>query len=84
MSAHKRQPRLYPFTEPLPQTITTSSGSYTPSIDWRVTTYKPNPFHGLDRVLFATDEWAHRHLSGRTHRLVLGWLCDWWDRRLDA
>jgi hypothetical protein len=68
--------RLYPIVEQPP---TTSNGT-TNTVTWTVTTYKPNPFHGTSRIMFAVDEWGHRNL-GRFHRPFLGWLCDAWERR---
>ena len=79
----KRRKRTYPFTESVPMTSSTATNSARVVLtDMRVTTYKTNPFHGIDRVVFAVDEWGHRHLPQRLHRLALGWLCDWWDNRL--
>lgn len=91
--------RLYPFSEPMVPPATTSSANTNAIIfTGTVTTYRPNPFHGIDRWLFALDEWQHRHsnYSGNPHfpwlwwRHPLGsawWLawrpyCNWWDRRL--
>ena len=88
-AGHHRARKLYPFTEHLPVRGQTSNGSsITPSIDWRVTTYKPNPFHGIDRWVFAVDEWQHS-VGGRLPSLqsqawTWTWrpFCGWWDRRL--
>ena len=77
MSANKR---TYPFTDSLPTTSSTSAD--TTLTNMRVTTYKENPFSGADRWVFALDEWGHRTLPHRIHRLLLGRLCDWWDARL--
>lgn len=78
----RRQKRLYPFTTPEnPWSSGTNTTSGTISkVTWTV--YKPNPFHGIDRIVFAVDEWGHRTLPRRMHRLFLGWLCDWWERRV--
>lgn len=84
---HKRRPKLYPFSAPTPaQTFTSSSSSNNVAVTWTDLSawyeWKPNPFRGIDRVVFAVDAWAHEHLPVRVHRLAFGWLCDWWDRRL--
>jgi hypothetical protein len=71
--------REYPFGESIPEYPTTAGT--TGDVKLFVTTYTTNPFHGWRRVVFAFDEWAHRHnLNGRG---PLRWLCVWWDRRLD-
>lgn len=73
--------RLYPFSEPLqPTSANTTSGTNHVKVTVTTTVYKPNPFKGLNRIVFATDEWGHRNL-GRLHRPLMGWLCDWWERR---
>lgn len=42
-----------------------------------------NPYKGSwRRPLWWLDDWSHGHLSGRMHRLVFGWLCDFLDRGL--
>ncbi len=69
---------MYQFPGP-PNTTSGTSNTFTIT----TTTYKRNPFRGLNRVIFAVDEWGHRHL-GRLHGPLMGWLCDWWDRRLGA
>lgn len=74
-----KRKRLYSFTDDVP--ATSSNTTVTVPL-WRMTVEKPNPFRGLDRWVFAIDEWGHRNLSPRFHRLVFGWLCNWWDRRL--
>lgn len=71
--------RLYPFSRSVP---TTSSNTANASTVVVTTTYKPNPFHGIDRWVFAFDEWCHRNLNYRVHRWLFGWLCDWWDKRV--
>ena len=72
--------RKYPFTEPVPpQPTSTSSGTTITGLHWTTTVYKPNPFRGWRRFVFAFDEWAHRHdLNARG---PLRWLCTWWDRK---
>lgn len=92
---HPRKRRLYPFTEPVPMTTSSANGTAsTITVDMRVTTYKPNPFHGVDRWLFALDEWHHRttNYAGWSWRRPWRGLwsatwrpfCNWWDRRLIA
>jgi len=71
--------RLYPFTE---SSTVNGTNDWIGTLTWTV--YKPNPFHGWARIVFAIDEWGHRNLPVRLHRIFLGWLCDWWDRRLGA
>lgn len=83
MTAKKR--RLYPFTEQVqgwPLNINNTSSNGYVITKTTATTYKPNPFHGIDRWLFALDEWHHRHCHHAV--LVRAWrpYCDWWDRRL--
>lgn len=97
----KRRPRLYEFTEQVPNpatTVTTSGGeqvSFITATDWTMTTHKPNPFHGIDRWVFALDEWAHRRgmggggKPGHLRHAPRGWyltpfpyLCNWFDRRM--
>lgn len=78
-----RTRRTYPFTEKVPNpssvTTTTSSGRYITidASDWHTTVYKPNPFHGIDKWLFAFDEWAHRHDLNKRGPLRL--VCNFWE-----
>lgn len=85
----------YPFTEPFDPTggAQTSSGT-TMQVIWTNATrtvHKPNPFHGIDRWLFAFDEWLHRRgLTGSNgdYSFSTWWTkpfaryCNWWDRRM--
>lgn len=75
------KPRLFPFVEELPQNTSTAS---LVNVTWRQTVYKPNPFHGVDRWLFAFDEWGHRTMGRLWHRWPMRTYCAWWDRRLNA
>lgn len=74
--------RKYPFGEKVPMPGTMTSGNTLSPVKYEafVTTYKPNPFHGWRRLLFAFDEFNHRH--GFNRRGPLRWLCTWWDRHL--
>lgn len=76
------EPRKYPFGErvPVPGTTTSASNSIPAPRFVYIETQKPNPFHGIDRYIFAFDEWGHRH--NLNARGPLRWLCNWWVRRL--
>jgi hypothetical protein len=80
--AKVRRRRLYPFMEPMRSDVNTSSNTAGTIVNWKQTTYKPNPFHGIDRWLFALDEWGHRNIDRWWHRPPFAWYCRWWDRRL--
>lgn len=41
-----------------------------------------NPFRGWFAVAWEIDDWAHRRISVRLHRVLFGRLCDALDRRL--
>jgi hypothetical protein len=86
---------MYPFTETRSADENGTSTSNTfGTIQWQVTTYKPNPFRGINGWCFAFDEWLHRcgmgHVRSESGSSWAGpwWtvpfrpFCNWWDRRL--